>query len=379
MRWLVAMLFEAAVLMVGGMALAGAPSNLLRWQPETRSPQRGSGAKTEVLYATCGALDRGLVRVAARVVARKVAGLQALSAQELKEIGKVEGVPQPWLRAWSLTGRHKRKAVEDRLRGWLGAMRGQPRCGVARGLTPGGERVVSVVVVDALADLAALGRHKRRYAWVSLRATLHLPATAAKVVLLGPRGEPKTVLASLHAGQVRSRFRLDRPGRWLVQLLAQGSSGPLPVAEATIFVDRKPPTQLPVERASKNNPSRSPVVQLFRLINRERRAEGRAELRRSAALDAVARHHAEAMMRAGRVAHDLGQGGPHIRVAGAGIRVRMLGENVAKAGSVAAVHRALWSSPSHRQNILAPVYDQVGVAVLSDRDGRSWAVELFAR
>src|SRR5437764_1249808 len=58
----------------------------------------------------------------------------------------------------------------------------------------------------------------------------------AAVVLLGPDGAPRRVLATLGAdGAIRSRFRLDRTGVWKVQVLATLASGPEPVLEAVLL------------------------------------------------------------------------------------------------------------------------------------------------
>jgi uncharacterized protein YkwD len=86
-----------------------------------------------------------------------------------------------------------------------------------------------------------------------------------------------------------------------------------------------------------------------------------------------------AISRARRVAHDLGNGDPEARVAASGLELLAVGENVAHAKSVARAHRALWSSPSHRANILSPYFDAIGIGVAEDADGSVWICELFGR
>jgi uncharacterized protein YkwD len=51
---------------------------------------------------------------------------------------------------------------------------------------------------------------------------------------------------------------------------------------------------------------------------------------------------------------------------------------VAHAGNVVLAHRALWSSPSHRDNLLQTRFDRLGIGVRSDPDGSVWVTELFA-
>jgi uncharacterized protein YkwD len=248
------------------------------------------------------------------------------------------------------------------------------RCGIARGATASGEPVLAVVSVEALADLAAFPRQARLSQWLSIDAVVNVPADSAKVVLLGPRGRPRRVLTSLSDGRVLSRFALDQPGRWLVQVLANLESGPEPLLEAELFVDMPPPKKERAEESVKEGKDG-----LFGLLNRARRAEGLPRLQRDAALDDLARAHALAMMRAGRVAHDVGRGGPDERVEQAGADVARVGENLARAPTVTRLHRALWDSPSHRDNMLDPAFDRVGIAITKDGSGRLWAVQLFAR
>jgi uncharacterized protein YkwD len=52
------------------------------------------------------------------------------------------------------------------------------------------------------------------------------------------------------------------------------------------------------------------------------------------------------------------------RINRSGITLAVVGENLALAGSVAAVHDGLMASPSHRDNLLDPAFDRVGVGVV---------------
>jgi uncharacterized protein YkwD len=114
------------------------------------------------------------------------------------------------------------------------------------------------------------------------------------------------------------------------------------------------------------------------MIAAARASEGLASLRPSRALDRVARAHAERMLRASELGHDVGDGDVRRRLGDAGIEAAEVGENVAHAATLALAHRALWASPSHRDNILGRRYAKVGVGVAHDPDGTVWVTELFA-
>ena len=61
----------------------------------------------------------------------------------------------------------------------------------------------------------------------------------------------------------------------------------------------------------------------------------------------------------------------------AGMRVKVVGENLASARSLEHSHRALWASPSHRDNMLYGDFRRMGVAVARAGDGTVWVTEVF--
>jgi len=84
------------------------------------------------------------------------------------------------------------------------------------------------------------------------------------------------------------------------------------------------------------------------------------------------------MIAAGSATHDAGDGSPIERLASAGIVAREAGENVAHAATLALAHRALWNSPSHRQNLVRADFTRAGLAAISAPDGSVWITELLA-
>jgi uncharacterized protein YkwD len=239
---------------------------------------------------------------------------------------------------------------------------------------------VFAVAVDALADLDAVPTRVRVGQWVDVNATLRVPADAAKLVILGPRGAPHAVPTTLDHGRLRARFNADHEGAWLVQVLAAVDGGPRPLLEALVFAGIEPPTELAVPTAPGEEVAatvQDPRTALYAMVNTARASERVAPLERDARLEALAQAHAEAMRRAHKTAHDAGDGDLNQRLANAGLEMRA-GENVAHAGSAALSHRALWASPSHRENLLLADFDVVGIGIAPDTDGTVWTCELFA-
>jgi uncharacterized protein YkwD len=287
--------------------------------------------------------------------------------------------------AWTLQGADlESPGAVERMRAWLASFDdgGERRCGVARADARGGQ-VLAVVAVDALADLEPLPVRWRAGAWVDVNASFLVPASAAKVIVLGPSGAPMPVPTSFDGQRARARFHADRPGAFLVQLLADVAGGPRPVLEASVYADASPPSSYvgdaaPGEPTGPLDPRADRATALLAMINQARESERSPALERDARLDAIAESHAQAMRRQRRVAHDAGDGDPQSRVEAAALDPLTTGENIAHAHDIRRAHRVLWASPSHRENLLQARFDRVGIGVAPDPDGSIWVCEVFA-
>jgi uncharacterized protein YkwD len=355
------------------------------WKPSSQSPRPAApDPRIAPLIAACGTPDAALVEVAGRTARRQADGGSLLAADELAFHLRASGDPHVWPRAWSIAG----GGLDDddlgrRIRAWVTPWNtlGQRRCGVARLTAGDGTTVVAAVAVDALADLLPLPTTARVGQWLTLDGTMLVPATGVQVVLLGPRGAPKTVPASLTGDRIHSTFAVDQPGGWVVQVLATVSTGPRPVLESMVYAGSAPPSQFvsvpaPGEGAAQG--ARDDDDGMLRMINAARASEQLAVLLRDPVLDRLARTHSEEMLKARLVGHDVGTGDPSARLRAAGVIAHVAGENVAAASTLENAHRALWASPSHRGNLLFDQFTRVGVAVVRAPDGMVWVTEMFS-
>jgi uncharacterized protein YkwD len=336
------------------------------------------------LQSHCGAVEDGLRAVAKRLVERKIRGLPYLDLDGLTFAQRTAGEPHVWPRAWIVSGRAlDHESTLKRLDAWRASFHdiGQRRCGVATGYAPDGSEVVAAIALDALADLGTLPIRVRSGTWQTIDAAVLVPATGAEVVVMGPSGEPRSVPSSFDGTHVRARFAADRPGAFTVQVVAEVATGPRPVLEAQLFADVDPPHMTP-NLAAPGEEAGARVTgkasALFAMVSAMRSAEGLALLARSAGLDRIAAAHALRMKQTHTLGHDVGDGDPAARVAGAGISTKETGENVAHAQSVLLAHRALYGSVSHRENLLRGEFLNLGVAVLDDPDGSVWVAEVFS-
>ena len=119
--------------------------------------------------------------------------------------------------------------------------------------------------------------------------------------------------------------------------------------------------------------------QLLALANESRAAQGAGPLRWDPALATAARQHCLRMAAEGPIAHRYG-GEPDLseRAGQAGAHFSVIEENVAIGPTPAAIHDEWMHSPGHRTNLLNPVVDRVGVAVVASRIGL-YAVADYAR
>ena len=353
-------------------------------EPATASPQPEPGPDGPFADA-CPLFDSVLGRVARSLAERWSSEGRPADASDVDQLLRQEGSPYVWSHTWTLAGQGNLRALAGpRLEAWLASFgdAGERRCGLAVSERSDGRQVVAAVAVDALADLEATPARVRVGSWVEVRARMRVPFSSAKVVVLGPRGAPKSAATSSRGSQVSARFNADAPGAWLVQVLADVEHGPRPVLEALLTAGKGSrhdarQREAPGERTPGFD--EAPEQHLLQMLGAARASEGLAALRPEERLAPLAQAQALALRAAGRVAHDLGGGDPAARVAASGLTPQAVGENVAHGATVAAAHRALWSSPSHRSNILSEHFDSIGIGVARDSDGSVWVCELFGR
>lgn len=363
------------------------------WAEATRSPWPASvDGRAAALTEACGTPDGALARVAEKLVAERARGYGAPDPDRVVSLLRAQGEPhvRPRIVSASSRGAHDDDAIRARL---VDVRTPRSRCGVAiarqesdRGRE--GNELFVAVMIDAVADLDALPMRGRTGEWLEVSARLHVPASNAKLVVLGPRGVPRTVPTSLDSAtgaqptrRVRARFALDRPGEFTVQLIGDLASGPEPLLEARVFADVTPTgddstTPAPGEDAATEIDDETTA--LARMTATLRSSESLPALVRDPRLDELALAQAEQMKSARMVAHDLGDGDLALRFETAGLLARHVGENVARARSVALAHRALYASPSHRMNLLRSDYSHFGVGVVRDDSGDAWVCEVFA-
>lgn len=258
--------------------------------------------------------------------------------------------------------------------------RGIRRCGVATAPAGPSNTVIAAVWVDALADLARIPVTTERPRYVDFDAKLLVGASQGKLYVLPPHGTPFTVPTTIHRGRARATLSVDRTGEWKLQLVARVLGGPRPVLEATVFVRDNPPDAYRAEEIPSSgtlDSSSDVATALVELTRAARRERALPPVERSAPLDRIAERRADALAASRTLVHDSGDGEPGARLEEEVPGARVVGENVAHETSALGAQRALWSSVSHRANLLDPRFRAMGVGVAKDDDGTLWIAEVF--
>jgi uncharacterized protein YkwD len=122
--------------------------------------------------------------------------------------------------------------------------------------------------------------------------------------------------------------------------------------------------------------------QILDLTNQARKKEGLAPLRPNATLMKVARDHSANMAKQQKLDHVLDGMNPFQRIKAAGYRYARAGENIAF-GTVqfgpAKIFGGWMKSKHHRENILNPLYTEVGIGRAANARGEVYYTQVFGR
>ena len=122
--------------------------------------------------------------------------------------------------------------------------------------------------------------------------------------------------------------------------------------------------------------------ELLRVLNAERAARNLPVLRLSPALVGLAREQSSDMARSGVLSHDSAAGKSFTgRLNDAAVAFAANGENVARSGTYLAglIHQSFMDSPGHRENVLNPEFDEVGIGIVPGPGNTYYVTEDFIR
>jgi uncharacterized protein YkwD len=116
------------------------------------------------------------------------------------------------------------------------------------------------------------------------------------------------------------------------------------------------------------------------LTNKARKKEKLPPLKANETLCKVARAHSANMAKQGKMEHVLDNKNPAQRIKAAGYRYSYVGENVAAGNgwSLEDVFQVWMDSETHRKNILAKEFKEIGIGIARDEHNKLYYTQVFA-
>lgn len=252
------------------------------------------------------------------------------------------------------------------------------RAGVGEAILEGSppRRIRAALVARPAAALDPLSRTAVSGDRVRIAGTLEPDHAEPTAIAAGPDGEVIDLPVTVTDRRFETALTVT-PGRWEVELLADGPVGPVPLTQVTLHVDEPVPDFYDGRWPEDPEPA-EPAAELHARLNADRLAAGRPPLDRDPALDAIAAAHSAEMRALDYVGHHSPNTGTVAdRVAAAGYRAGRIGENVALNRSLDDAQAGLMRSLGHRRNILSTDYTHVGYGAA--RDATGWYItQVFA-
>jgi uncharacterized protein YkwD len=179
-----------------------------------------------------------------------------------------------------------------------------------------------------------------------------------------PAGQVRQ-LPSPKGTRLRARVNFRAAGRWLVEVVGDGPTGPQ-VAALLVVSAGGAPLEEPPRSAIAADPDDLAAAEdlVVAAVNALRGRRGLPAVETDRRVGAEARRHSQDMLAAGELAHVLpGGADAQERLRRARIPFRRARENLARAGSALAAQESLEESPAHLENLLAPEVTRIGVGL----------------
>ena len=263
------------------------------------------------------------------------------------------------------------KPIDELLRGYPEAQREGWHIGVSDQVVDPSSRLRIIVVLTAQKTFTGQALPKRLRAGENktFRGRLSDGYSNATALAMGPDGQIKVLKNEGNGREFAFNF-LGKRGQWLVELVATGPVGPIPLTQVTVYVDTLPPATYTHHWPLDEDKLTNPLGYMTDLINRSRRKHGLPTLKRVSALDKVARRHSVDMQTHHYVGHYSERTGTVTqRLNGIAYPRYTYGENVALNGSILDAHEGLMTSLGHRRNLLSPDYSELGLGMVKGQNG----------
>ncbi len=224
-------------------------------------------------------------------------------------------------------------------------------------------RIIVALTARRTVSLEPISRERSSGNPIAISGRVHPSFTNVAALAMGPDGQ----VVALPVDSKNQRFSsvfTPSSGRWVVELIATGPVGPVPLTQLTFYVDEKISTTYESQWPPHEQSIDDLAEYMFGLINHARARHGLKPFERSRKLDLIAERHSLNMKEEVFVGHISKRSGTTAnRLDHHGVLRSSHGENVALNSSVTDAHRGLMESLGHRRNLLSPRFTKVGLSV----------------
>ena len=192
------------------------------------------------------------------------------------------------------------------------------------------------------------------------------PLRKGTFYVTGPGGTPTRLKAGTNGPRFSAQVAFPKPGRYTVEVLADGPRGPEVAALLDVWAGQPIPTAPAAAAPAEREPAKVADKEKLaaRLVNDLRRGRGLREVQVDPALARIARGNAEELLRTGRFAHESPISGSLAdRLEKGRYAYRAAGENLAQAATVRQAHDSTVHSPGHLANLLGAQWTHAGFGI----------------
>lgn len=259
-------------------------------------------------------------------------------------------------------------------------------CGFGLAPRKGGGRVATVICAKKIAEILPIGRQYAGGSSVALKGVLLQGYTSPRVFISQPSGQVSRIEPAVTAEGFGATLKFDGgPGKYLVQVMASGNSGPevavlvpvyIEIRMADIMKDITSP--LVTTDPSKGVDAKKAEEMLGNAIKFERSKMNLKPLKPLAELYTIAKTKSKLMADAKQFGHNVKKVSLESSLRHAMVTYSTAGENIGVNSSPKMGHYLFMNSPAHRANILSSVMTHYGVGVEKTRDTDEYYItEIF--
>ncbi|MBI5527243.1 MAG: hypothetical protein HY897_12990 [Deltaproteobacteria bacterium] len=259
-------------------------------------------------------------------------------------------------------------------------------CGFGLAPRKGGGRVATVICAKKIAEISPIGRQYANGSNVVLKGVLLQGYTRPRVFVSQPSGQVSKIEPGVGAEGFGATLKFDGgPGKYLVQVMATGKSGPEVAVVVPVYVEirmadimKDITSPLVTTDPSKGVDAKKAEEMLGNAINFERSKMNLKPLKPLAELHTLAKTKSKLMADAKQFGHNVKKVSLESSLKHAMVTYSTAGENIGVNSSPKMGHYLFMNSPAHRANILSSVMTRFGVGVEKTKDTDEYYItEIF--